>query len=485
MILSVTAGCSRFSRKERDSEKEGERFSLTELENHRAVWGVKIIKGNDSAVIYELNQDKPLISASTIKLFTTSAALYYLGDDFRFQTALVTDGGIDTAGILQGNLYVIGSGDPTISGRFYTDPAEVMRSWVDDLRQLGMTGIAGSLIGVDTLFKDEVVESSWEWGDLKYYYAVPPNELLFNDNCYTLEINDFGFSVFDLRESLLKDGVESLLFTQIPGIPSIDYRIDWNFTPGKGRAKVDWEWIETDSILKISGVIPIDMRKKMMIPVKNSTKFFMNALYSAMIENGMTIDGGIRDFSEEEGGHHRSDTLFIHESPPLSEIVKVVNTESVNLYAEQLLRITGYYTRGKAGASAGLEAVKDFSEDAGIAPEEYHIVDGSGLSRHNWVSAEAVVKLLRYCDDSPFSPTWMKSLAGPGEGTMNGRSYSSEIKELKVKTGSMSGVRAVSGYMENSSGQRYIFSIICNNYICSAKEIDMMIDDVINRLAKY
>ena len=449
----------------------------------RAIWGIKVVESSEG--IFEMNSEKLLIPASTVKLFTTAAALYYLGEDYRVKTPVLISGEVDAGGTLEGSLYIVGMGDPSISHRFHDHPTEVFREWALELKRKGINTIAGDIIGIDTLFKDVEVERTWEWGDLRHYYAVPSNELLLNDNCYILEIIGQNSDPLSQERNLIHPRAEGLIFQQIPRLPKLCFDVDCKIYTEDKRARIGWEWNKPDSMLHITGMLPKGMNKRLFIPACEPTIFFTRSLAATLIEEGIDIVGRARRYNPKTDtvSYEDVDTLLTHESPPLAEIVKTTNTESVNLYAEQLLRLVGLSVYGEASADAGLTALKDFLMEAGIEPGEIHLVDGSGLSRHNWVSPNAVVKLLNYCQNARFSEEWRASLPQYGEGTLEKRISPSSVKTLRAKSGSMGGVRALSGYFIAKNGNEYAFSITCNNYTCSSWEIEDALDAVISMLA--
>src|SRR3990172_1849114 len=175
---------------------------LAEATFENAFWGVMIQSLDTEEILYQQNGEKLLIPASNMKLVTAAAALHYLQPDFRFETAVATDGAIQD-GVLQGNLFVIGTGDPTISGRFHPDNTWLFRNWAEQLKDIGIHKIAGDVIGVDDFFDDERWGPGWAWDDLPYKDAAPVSALQLNDNVFTIVLDPDRVKRFDPEHSYI------------------------------------------------------------------------------------------------------------------------------------------------------------------------------------------------------------------------------------------------------------------------------------------
>lgn len=434
-----------------------------------AVWSIAVKDVDSGEYIYLKDPAKNLIPASNVKLFTTAAGMNYLGPDFRFKTVIMADSLPDTNGFIPGNIYVIGGGDPTFSAEFQDgEPANIFSAWNAKFAENGIIGVSGFLIGVDTLFhKRSLKEGSWEWGDLRYYYAASCGALSYNDNCLNIEI-------------CAPLGSDQALVNWTPPLIDLTVRQSIEVTPEVAKPEIDVVWLYPDSVLMLSGIFPQGGFAKYDIPVENPAKLFMETLESVLEYEGFHSEGY---FLFDEFGFIGdsvivTDTLLVHESPPLSEIVEVINKESVNLYAEQLLRVLGRELYGVGSPKSGLSAVDSLLNSASINSNGAHFVDGSGLSRHNWVSAYVITDLLEYCLNSDFSDAFVNSLPAYGEGTLKNKQNPVGECHILAKTGSMSGVRSRSGYIFYD-GKSYVFSILCNNYNCPSREIENAFDRII------
>ena len=471
-LIVLSAGCGNFFR----SKEEIRQRSLSQIidgivdgSGKNAVWSIAVKEIDSGEYKYLKDPAKNLVPASNVKLFTTASGMNFLGPEFRFRTIIMADSLPDSNGIIPGNLYIVGGGDPTFSAEFQDgEPANVFSAWNAELREKGIFGISGFLIGVDTLFhKRSLKESSWEWGDLRYYYAAPCGALSYNDNCLNIEIN-----------APLDSGPP--LISWNPPLTELVVRQSISISSGISKPEIDADWLFPDSVLVLTGTFPPGGFAEYDIPVENPAKLFMQTLQLTLEYEGFRNEGYLlfdeMDFTGDSVA--TADTLLVHQSPPLSEIIEVINKESVNLYAEQLLRILGRELYGNGSPKSGLMAVDSLLKSASMNSKGAHFVDGSGLSRHNWVSALVITDLLEYCFKADFSEDYINSLPAYGEGTLKNKHNPAGECRILAKTGSMSGVRARSGYIFFDD-KRYVFSILCNNYNCSSAEIEIALDRII------
>jgi D-alanyl-D-alanine carboxypeptidase/D-alanyl-D-alanine-endopeptidase (penicillin-binding protein 4) len=388
--------------------------SLISSISESALWSINIENLNTGESVFKLNSEKSLIPASGAKLFTSASALRFLGGDYRFETKLLTDGEIDNDSVMQGNLYIVGGGDPTFNRDFPPEDSSaktVFEHWANTLKTLGVRTIAGDAICVDTFFVTPKLEPTWEYGDLKERFTALPGALSFNMN-------------------YIESGSIS---------PEDSLRFRWN-----------------------------------------PTLFFAYSLQKEYPQNGIKILGQVRPFNpiSDTMKVDDLDTLLLDYSPPLREIVKKININSINFYAEQVMRALGRHLYGEGSIEAGLKAVDSLLSETGIDSNLVRLVDGCGLSRHNWVSAGAITELLKYCRRADFAEDFCNSLAQYGQGTLRNRKPLNDNLQVFAKTGSMEGVRSFSGYLLIDDAG-YVFSIICNNYICSWREVERAMDQML------
>jgi len=441
-----------------------------------ASWSVEISSLTDDAIIYRRNKDKCLIPASNVKLFTTVAALQALGPDFKFRTTLLQRGVVDTNGVLHGDLIIIGEGDPAFCDNF-AEPGMVFMEWGGLLSRSGIAVIEGSLIALDTLFAGNRYPSSWEWGDLEYSFAVPVSSLNINENCYTVCLY------------LVSD--DSMNIEMYPPKRTMEFQTDISITP-LNKSKIVWNW-KNDDLLHLKGVISAADTVDLSIPADYPEVLFIDALESGLLSAGIEYNGENNRYAGNPDSIdlHETKVLLEHESPPLSEIVYETNRTSINLFAESILRVAGIKFRSDASLKSSLSAADSILAGMGLNTGSFSLADGSGLSRHNWMSAAAINDLLKSAYYSDFSEYFIHSLPEYGEGTLENRELILDSHNLpsgsdyivRAKTGSMTGVRVLSGYILLNEDV-YSFSIICNNYTCPSVYIEGIMDSILAKVIK-
>ena len=474
--MAVIIGCSALF-KFKPGAKEELHLRIDEIlsaAGENAVLSVEVIEYPSGEVVYQRNSAYSLIPASNTKLFTTAAALKFLGAEYQISTRIMTDGDVDSSGVLRGDLYLIGGGDPAISRRFTEDdPLCIFREWAAEIADWGVIQINGDIIAVDTLFAPSALESSWEWGDLFHSYAAPASALTFNDNCIDLEL-------------YTGEDAGAISCEWYPPLEDFTVTLGLEIAADQEEADCSWRWAVPDYELILTGVVKPNEYKSMKIPVKNPPLYFIRAFNSVLEEEeGISVYGEPKliGFDESSVPAESLELIIEHRSPPLTEIIEVINTESVNLYAELVLRTLGSEVYNQGSPQAGLMAIDSMLFEAMIEPGGTHLVDGSGLSRHNWLSAGTIVDLLEYCRISNFGEEFLNSLPQYGEGTLKRRKLETPEFEIRAKTGSMSGVRAFSGYLYNEKGG-YIFSFLCNNYMCSPVIVERAMDEALRQIRR-
>lgn len=440
-----------------------------------AIVGIHIEDYQTGRIIYSLNAHTLLMPASNMKLFTTTAALAQLGPNYRYTTSLFTDGVIEDS-VLHGNLIVRGSGDPTISGRHYEgNRLAVFQSWTDSLQALGIREIDGTIIGDDNIFDDTGLGYSWAWDDLSYYYAAPIGALSFNDNCVDLFITP-GDS----------NGANATIFTK----PDMDYltlRNEVITVPADSVTKIDFFRTPGTESAVIFGTIKADADTiEEWITVDNPTKYTLAAFQYTLNQNGINARS-ISDIDElplQKPDYEHCRLLVNHESIPLAEIIRTINKVSQNFYAEQLQKTLGVEIFEEGSSKKGIEAEKEWFARIGLRPEDIFIVDGSGLSRHNLVTAYQIVTILRGIRNNPNYRVFYDSLPiGGVDGTLENRFEGSNAAgHVFAKTGYVGRVRALSGAVEALNGHEYLFSILVNHYPMPTSVVNNMQDQIVTLL---
>lgn len=440
-----------------------------------ATMGIHVEEYGTNKILYSLNPHKLLIPASNMKLFTTASALAMLGPQYTYQTSLHTDGIVRNDTLL-GNLYIRGSGDPTISGRHNNGkPLEIFYRWSDIIKSKGIAVIEGSIIGDDNCFDDIELGYSWGWDDLSYYYAAKINGLSFNDNCVDIFIMP--------ADSIA--GKARIVAEPVPNYLSISNELVT--VSADSQNYIDFYRIPGSNEVRIFGTVKLDADTlKDWITIANPTHYFLKAFQHVLDEDGITV----RDISDidntplQKPSYDRMDTLAVHQSVPMAEIIRTVNKVSQNFYAEQLQKTLGIEQKKEGSTQAGIAAEKDWLAQIGINPEDIFIVDGSGLSRHNMVTAFQVVQVLKAMRQHSDYQIFFDSLPiGGVDGTLKSRLKGSNAQgHVHAKTGYVGHVRALSGYVITKNGREYLFSILVNHYPVPTRMINQMQDAIVTLL---
>jgi serine-type D-Ala-D-Ala carboxypeptidase/endopeptidase (penicillin-binding protein 4) len=443
---------------------------------HNAQWGVVIQSLETGEYFYKSNEDKLLIPASGLKLLTTAAALKLLGPEYRFSTNVFINGRIDGS-ILIGDLIVQGRGDPTISGRFYSNNIfKVYSDWADSLLEMGIDEVNGNLIGDDNEFDDSGLGAGWEWDYESYWFAAPSGAIAFNDN------------TVDIIVTVNKQTSQSLITLH----PNTNYLVAINnvsVVSGDTLTSIDINRQRGSNIVNVYGVIRENDSLKTFVSVNNPTQYSMVILKDVLEEKGIKITGFPMDVDDisKPINYGEASRIITYYSPPLKEIIKIINKNSHNFFAEQLLKVIGLEKLGYGTAEFGVDASEEAFREMGINPESLIMMDGSGLSRLNLVTAKQFVSLLTFMYKSKNFVPFYNSLPIAGvDGTLGTRMKNSRAQnKVRAKTGYLGAVRNLSGYAYTGDDEPVAFSIIVNNFNVPVKLAENIQDLVCLRLANF
>lgn len=450
-----------------------------------ALWGVLAVSLERGDTLFALNPTEPLTPASNVKLLTTAAALHHLGPDFRFPTFLLADGEIRD-GVLHGDLIVFGTGDPTLGERDPLAPGGAIATFLAALEQRGVREVRGAVLGDGSYFAGEPRRPSWNPRDLNEWYAAPVSALTFNENMVTLRVMPGALPGAPARVATQPEGA---------GIPMRNLTATVSGRPSPSVLVVR---DGPDDLLEVRGQIQTGGRDVWRnLTVSDPPAYAASILREAMVASGIAVTGPAAARAPGDvvpsplsapafidGGGTR--TLAIHHSPPLPEILSVINKRSHNLYAELLLFTLGRLVAGDATFEGGAGVIRDFLVDVvGIPEREIHIDDGSGLSRLNRASPGALVRLVAHMERGPHADVFFASLPEAGNRQELGRMYrSAAAGNLRAKTGTIRRVSALSGIVRTAEGEPVAFSIIANE-VPSPWFIKRIEDDIGIRLAGF
>lgn len=468
-----------------------------------AHWGVLVKDVDDGEILYSREAGKSVMPASNMKLFTTAASLATLGEDYRFETKIYATGTTDTRGVLHGNIYIIGSGDPSISGRYLDTPTTaILAQWADAVTSAGIKAIKGDIIGDDDIFDDRYTAGSWQYDYLAEWYAAENSGLAINENCwdavfypYTAKANSRhhanvrGISTEPVLQFHLNDPLETEYYSITTDIRitsttsrgsdsyiSIERLPESNRIELSGRITVDSDEADTSGRwFRDEGGASIVERYRPIHEwgsIHNGTLFTVTLLKEELDRRGITVEGKPTDIDDMDKQiaawlkAHPGQLVHNHVSPPLSKILAIVNKPSQNFYADMLLKVIGAKAYGEGSWNNGERVVEDVLTTAGADIKSFNMADGSGLSRRNQVEPNQVVALLEYMQSRPDFEVFKASLPIMGvDGTLRGRMDDTPAEgKVFAKTGTIGQVRSLSGYLTAGNGHRIVFCMIANNF---------------------
>jgi len=440
-------------------------------------WGVVIQSLRDGHYLMRRNPHKAFMPASNLKLFTTATALARLGPDFRYVTRLFRTGPV-VDGVLHGDLVIRGVGDPSITGRYHEgDPLAVFRGWVDSLKSRGVRRIAGRIVGDDNWFEEEILGAGWSWDYESDWYAAQISALSFNDNCV-----DIVYTPGPVPGSPVK-------YELIPNTRyvEIDFRVV-TVRPGLEK-EITYQRKRAANLVRIDGSLPAGGESRRdWFSVENPTRFAAVVFREVLEASGIQVDGNAWDIDDlPDYTYPDSCPVATYTSPTMAEICTAINKVSQNLYAELVLRTLGKQFRDVGSAAKGIEVVKEFVSEIGIDPQELVMVDGSGLSRYNYVTPNSIVTLLRVMRRHPVGRYFYDSLPIAGvDGTLKRRMQGTPAEgNVRAKTGYIENARALSGYVTTADGEELAFSLIVNNYTVPTSLANDAQDLICQRLASF
>jgi D-alanyl-D-alanine carboxypeptidase/D-alanyl-D-alanine-endopeptidase (penicillin-binding protein 4) len=399
-----------------------------------------------------------------------------LGWDFTYTTKVYALGKIND-GVLEGDLVVSSDGDPTINPR-HPERWAALDNWAKQLAAKGIHLISGQLIGDDNAFAEPGWAPGWSWDDIPLGYGAPVSALQYNENEVELVVIAGA-----------QPGARAIISTSPPGSGLV---IDHGMTtgPAGSETKVAIDRVPGSNILSVRGQIAADAAAvSETVAVPNPTLMYVNAFREALARHGIFVGGNSIDIDDlRVPPDLASATLLVEDhSPPLSEIIDVTLKWSRNIYAETLLR-TLARPEAPATAETGLKVVRETLRSWGVGPEYYLARDGSGLSRYDYLTPNALTVLLTYLYLNPaYAETFRSTLPVAGvSGLMASRMGGTPANDrVWAKTGSMSQVRSISGYIITLDHEPLVFAIIVNGYHIPGREIDATMDKALVKLVEF
>jgi len=456
-------------------------------------FAVKIVSLDTNQIIYEQNANKFVRPASNMKLYTVATAFDRLTPDYHFVTSVYAKERPED-GKIKGDLIVYGRGDPSIAARFNNgDYFKGINDLADRIVAAGVKRVKGDLVGDESHFNGAPVGSGWEWEDLTWSYGAELSALTINDNAIDLTVKpglSVGFPV------VITSGPPAASFMTIANHATTSARgsrSDLHIYRGLGA-----------NTLEISGSLPLgDTGFIGGVAVPDPALAFVSMLREALVKRGVKIDGRVRTVNARSGGSIVLNSpagpvpieIASLQSPPFSIIAAHTLKPSQNQYTELILRTLGKIqplnpgdaTHARDNEDAGLEVVTSFLRQAGVGENEIALNDGSGLSRNDLISANTTVQLLTFMTKHRYFAQFRDALPIAGvDGTLRTRMRGTPAEgNVRAKTGSLSSVASLSGYVTTAAGEHLVFSMMLNNYPDAAAVRRDSIDAIAILLASF
>ena len=444
-----------------------------------ALVGFYALDLDENKVVGNLDSNKSMVPASTMKLVTTATAIEMLGQNKRFPTHIKYSGEI-SGGVLKGNIYIEGGGDPCLgSERFNTHYGDFMLNWANSIAKLGIDSIDGRVIADATIFDEQMIPSTWIWEDIGNYYGAGACGLSIYENKYTVTLNSFN------------NGDTTAITGVSPPIPNLKFD---NYVKG-GQTHKDLSYIfgpPYQDARIIRGEIPANKQSfaiKGAIPDPAFLAAFeldaqLRSLGIPLSQSSTTV----RKLKDERKGnsHQKRNTITTTWSPKLIEIIQLTNKYSINLFAEHLIKHIGLKKFNRGTTKAGAEAMQLFWKEKGMDIDGLYINDGSGLSRFNGITAKQLVELLKYMNKSENSALFLSTLPVTGtSGTLKNLCRGTAAQgKIAAKSGTMTRVKSYAGYVSAKNKHTIAFAIMVNNYNCTSYQMKKKLEKIMVKLVE-
>ena len=432
------------------------------------------VRSADGKTLASYNQNLRLVPASNLKLITTGCALHKFGASYRFETRLGYTGSIDGDGVLHGDLYILGGGDPTTGAgdKISTPTVILFGKWETLLQQAGIKKIDGRIIGDGHSYEGHLEHASWNYDDLGTYYGTGLNALCFYENAIDFDV------------SATEEG-EPVSFVQAYPETPWTHTENFSFTGPVGSGNSLYLFTtDLAPYAELRGTFAVDRDDK--------TEHFANKygdlscayeFFKSLQADSLEVTGGYArvnrsgriegpDFIPQESAAAPETVIGKTKSPTLEDIARETNWRSDNFYAEALLRAMGEKDTGYAVYDSCAVARKNVLDKLKLSSDGIQLVDGSGLSRANYVSARWLADFLDAMKKSPSFPAFLGSLPAPGQGTLKVVKLGEGADRVRMKSGSMNGVLCYSGYILDEEGNPSLtFSILTNNAVAPTRGV--------------
>jgi len=455
-----------------------------------AVWGAFAMRASGDTLL-DVRSGNMMVPASNVKVITAGAALETLGAGFRWDTNLAYTGTIED-GTLKGDIYIIGGGDPTLAANGNADA--VFAQWRELMLAKGITAVDGNIIGDPRYYDGAPEATSWQYEDIGFYYGKGPEALNYYKNSQDLRV---------AAGKAVGDPVQ--ISVTAPQLPWMRFQHSSVTAAAGSGDKLYFYNSDLAPVGSMRGTLGLDVKSKNeqvsnRFPAYTCAYFFHKYLQQNSIRISgccadIAPDGTVRTDLSTPGTQKAAEwsdmkNIGSSYSVQLSQVIQEMLHTSDNFYAEAVLQALGLAVRGHTDFASGTGALEDFVKEMGLDAGGMRLKDGSGLSRADYATPAFFVSFLKMMMDTPSYNTLLESLPQPGYGTLASymTSASQDLKKrVRMKTGSMDGVRCLSGYILPADGKKentIIFSIMVNNSTATSRALINGLDSVIQRLAR-
>lgn len=428
---------------------------IQEAPNQEAFWSVTV-RDESGNILESLQPNKSIIPASNQKLITSAAILDYLGSGYQFVTPIYGDG-IQNGTVWDGNLIIKGSGDPSISGDLYDgDRYYAFREFLNQLKEAGIEQINGNLMTDISLFDTQYYPKGWDWYDMSFYYGVQISPLSFNNNAVDLEVFALGEIGSVPEITWFPDSTDYVHFLNQQEITPPNTEYDEYYQREMGF-----------NTIVLGSTLPQGYYEEESLAINNPPLYFLDSFKKYLNYNGISVNGSLIVL-DAETSYDTTKVLAEHQSRPLGEIIEWLNKESDNFYTEMLVKTLSAQKGNEAGSfEHGILQVRTFLADFGFDTTFVQMNDGSGMAGGNFNQTSILSEILYKMKRHPEFEAYMNSMSVAGiDGTLAHRMKGTPLyNNFKGKSGFVTGVRTLSGYLTTGSGRELVVSLATNNYI--------------------
>ncbi|MBQ3581153.1 MAG: D-alanyl-D-alanine carboxypeptidase/D-alanyl-D-alanine-endopeptidase [Bacteroidales bacterium] len=423
--------------------------------------------------VYSYEAQRSLVPASMMKILTTAVGFERLGSTFRFKTVLKHTGKIDRNGVLHGDIVIVGGGDPILGSYRYkqTTPDSLFTSWMKALKNNGIRSIDGRICYDASFFDDKQHNDSWQWGDIGNYYGCGASGLNFHENMFFVYFNGGQ-----------KVGQAATVDHTSPNGIKVHAQNFVTTGPANSGDNVIIYGDATSSIRIYDGTVPLGKRNFSVRGALPNPAESCASLFTAFLKsNGINVSGtptqNLRHADGKDLMDYLSNTYYV--------IAQYTNLTSNNLYAESIFKYLGYKMYKKGTSENGSKAILAYCTESGLNIDGVKLKDGCGLSRENRLTCDFMCRFLRHVARRPIYSDFSKTLAKVGEsGTAKNMLPKLPANvAMKIKSGSMDGVKSYAGYITTAKGELLCFSIIANNFTCSPSQVQAQLEKIMMQMA--